>query len=481
MGAANPRAPDCAFWTGVSLCVSNEQPQPWGKSRGYIHFDSPMTSDEAEALVTDPIVIARRSFWPLISFRLKERRWKKKEQSWKIKSRPIAYASHADAHIFAYYAWKLRAPYELLLRENDLSDVVLAYRRHLRSGCCNERGKASFHFAAEAFASIAALGDADVVAMDIKAFFDSLPHDRLKENWEQLLGKSELPPDHRAVFRAVTQFACVPAAQVRAALGVGRRRFAKLRSVRMSSEEFDSTIRHRGVIDVNRKDHGIPQGLPISGLLANLVMFQVDQEMSSAASAVGGSYRRYSDDVLIVAPSGQLGALESRFKECLIPLRLTVQDSKSAYATFVRDALSRPRAKCPLQYLGLEFDGERVLVRQQTIVRFGKRMRRAVARAYRAARRAMKQGGKARIRRRDLYARYSHLKPHPETPLKRRPRGSFMRYAAHAADVVNDCGRSNDFHEQIRRQLRGQWSLLQRLIANADARLAREASTGGSS
>jgi len=459
------------FGVHLSLTMPRKSTPPWGRSRGYIHFDGPLPDGEAEALVKDEQRVASRAFWPLISFRTIERRWNKRERKWKKKSRPIAYASHADSHIFSYYSWKLAEPYEALLNAIGLSPVVLAYRKHANPSSTKGKGKASFHFAAEAFSAIAIMGECDAIAMDIERFFDSIPHDALKANWSQLLGKTSLPPDHYAVFKAVTKFSCVPLRQVRAALGIGKRRFEQRRSIRMSSDEFDKLVRQRGVIEVNRKPGGIPQGLPISGLLANLVMLQVDEAMDKAAKALGGSYRRYSDDVLIMAPPGKAAGLEALCKNMLSKLQLNVNDAKTGRSAFRQDAAGVLRVDTPLQYLGLEFDGNRVLVRPQTLVKFGKRMRRAVRQASRAAERLMKKGGPARIRRRNLYARFSHLRPHKETPLKRRPKGSFMRYAMHAANAVENDGKVAHFKEQIRHQLRGQWELLQDLIADAERSL----------
>jgi hypothetical protein len=47
---------------------------------------------------------------------------------------------------------------------------------------------------------------------------------------------------------------------------------------------------------------GIPQGSPISDLLANIYLVDFDCEIQSLVSSVGGVYRRYSDDILIILP-----------------------------------------------------------------------------------------------------------------------------------------------------------------------------------
>ena len=44
------------------------------------------------------------------------------------------------------------------------------------------------------------------------------------------------------------------------------------------------------------------QGAPISDLIANLYLFGFDKLVKAEIDAIGGSYFRYSDDILIIAP-----------------------------------------------------------------------------------------------------------------------------------------------------------------------------------
>jgi len=53
------------------------------------------------------------------------------------------------------------------------------------------------------------------------------------------------------------------------------------------------------------KTHGIPQGSPISDLLANMYLLNFDCAVRKILDALGGSYLRYSDDILLVAPGGE--------------------------------------------------------------------------------------------------------------------------------------------------------------------------------
>jgi hypothetical protein len=55
------------------------------------------------------------------------------------------------------------------------------------------------------------------------------------------------------------------------------------------------------------RERGIPQGLSISPLLANLVLAKFDKDCAHGLSGLGGWLRRYCDDMLILLPHGSDG------------------------------------------------------------------------------------------------------------------------------------------------------------------------------
>ena len=50
------------------------------------------------------------------------------------------------------------------------------------------------------------------------------------------------------------------------------------------------------------KDHQIPQGSSISAVLANIYMIEADKKINEYVVSLGGMYRRYSDDFIVVVP-----------------------------------------------------------------------------------------------------------------------------------------------------------------------------------
>jgi Reverse transcriptase (RNA-dependent DNA polymerase). len=55
---------------------------------------------------------------------------------------------------------------------------------------------------------------------------------------------------------------------------------------------------------------GIPQGTSISAVLANVYMIDFDKKVCALLKNLGGMYRRYSDDFIIVIPKEKVNRLE---------------------------------------------------------------------------------------------------------------------------------------------------------------------------
>lgn len=289
----------------------------WFPVKAYLHFDSPLQRPDAEALVTDPSAICRHAFLPLISFDRRVRRFKrnKKEKPNIIyKIRQLAYCSNKDTYIFAYYASLLDKKYEKFLVDNKISDVVIGYRK-LGS---------NIDLAKSAFNEISMRKNCFALAFDISKFFDRIDHKTLKRNWCRVLGVDRLPEDHFTVFSRLTKFSTVNRQALLRRLGYppnSRDRDIKKRPI-CSITQFRNLIRGDDGVSVNlvrqwKRDYRIPQGTPISALAANIAMIDFDIRMRESVSDLDGSYRRYSDDILIIVPVSEKDAAHKILESCL--------------------------------------------------------------------------------------------------------------------------------------------------------------------
>lgn len=375
------------------------------KLKRYPHFDAPLSIAEATALATNPVRVSRHAFYPLLLF--KEEWWPfrrgPKEQREK-KSRKIRYAARGDAYIFSYYRHLLSEHYERQLRDRGISDNVIAYRRiPVRTG--SQGGKCNIHFAAEAFDAITRIGSCCAVTLDISKYFESIDHARLKRVWCDLLELDHLPNDHWAVFKAITRYSEVDRDLAYERLGFAQRRrdggFTYLKSKgdippRLCTP-FDFRTKIGGdntLIKRNKDDHGIPQGAPLSDLLANAYLLEFDTAMARYARQREGLYLRYSDDILLVLPGdGRTGAGARAFAANRIKAagtQLVIKRSKASTVVFRADT-GKVSHKCVfgrglngLEYLGFRFDGEQVFFRDSTLGHLNRKIVRAVRAEVRA-------------------------------------------------------------------------------------------------
>jgi RNA-directed DNA polymerase len=331
----------------------------WYAPRSYPHFDLPLPFETAKAYVVDPGRVCRHGFHPFLGFDIVRRRYRADRDGVEVstKRRPIASPAHVDGYIFAYYAKALGQRYEGTLAANGLGHCVLAYRSGLGS---------NIEFAKAAFDEINRRGECIALAFDLESFFDSISHATLKRNWAQLLGTDQLPADHFSVFRAITRYSEVSLTQCRLRLGIekGRRTPRPI----CPPSVFRTVIRRnaRGLPNLvltNSANHGIPQGSQISALLSNVYMLDFDREMCHLAVAIGGFYRRYSDDILWVCHPSEAPSVEEELKKGLAKLGGTtkINEEKSERSTFRRSAAGAVVCNKPIQYLGFTFDGVGIL------------------------------------------------------------------------------------------------------------------------
>ncbi len=141
--------------------------------------------------------------------------------------------------------------------------------------------------------------------------------------WCDLLGVDKLPPDHYAVFKNITKYRFVDQRSVYKRLGYigliqrGKHTiegfkvpYRNMPKQLCLPEDFrakicggDSTL--PSLVQKNVLPHGVPQGAPISDLIANFYLIDFDVKLDQYARARGGRYMRYSDDILLIVPGDE--------------------------------------------------------------------------------------------------------------------------------------------------------------------------------
>jgi hypothetical protein len=394
------------------------------KSRPYLHFDNPLKAEKLSSFSISAEEVAKHAFYPLLGFSKTNRRidFSINPPKAVTKNRDIRYASHKDSAIYSRYSEALGEKYEEFASSHGIDGCILAYRAEIGFNVT---------FARDLFQEIRSRRNCYVICLDISGFFDNLDHKIVRDRVIDVLGVKKLGHDWRNIINSVTRYAYVDKKEAEKALGkksVGRVCPPKL---------FRSKI--RPIINVNKLDYGIPQGTPISGLLANIYLWKFDRLISNYLKSIGGSYRRYSDDIAIVLPSAAYrDAAMQAINIGLMEHFLFVKDSKTCETTF-SDATGKIESSGDhLQYLGFLFDGNRILIRHQSLKNFYARMRRNI-RIY--VRSAARSGiPKTELRRRVLVGRFTHWGDAK----------NFVQYAYRASREMN----APEIKKQLRRHVK---------------------------
>ena len=471
--------------------------------KGYPHFDPIISAEEGEALATDPKRVAEHPFYPFMLF---QRRWKRfapAGQERKPKARPIRYAARGDAYIFSRYRHLLSELYEAELRLLGLEGSVLAYRRIPDES--GGGGKCNIHYARDAFLKIREFGDCFAVALDISSYFESLDHERLETLWCRLLGTNRLPADHLRVFQAITKYAVVEKEKAYERLGhYGEKRKSKngkpirgyltkyneipkqLCIGRQFREKIAGEGADKSIIEKNFKPYGIPQGAPISDLLANLYLIDFDKHMADWTKAVGGAYYRYSDDILIIGPGADAEALEVMEQARRLirgfGRKLRIKREKSAVFVFERQGADQmfrlihgEQGRNGLEYLGFRYDGRQAYLRDSTLSNLHRKVALAARREANACAIRYPDKGLAQLlpifNYERLITKFGRVEDFGEKRQEYR-NWTFWTYARRASDVYGPLGKRilkqlGNHRSKIRARARLE---LERAVARRDKR-----------
>lgn len=456
----------------------------WIKAKGYIHITPTLdVRNDWKKLyykITNKEYIASYAFFPLIYAEIKERKYKKinKEEHTNNtlsgrthllrkndntvkktrKIRPLHYASHFDSLVYGYYADVLSTKYQTILDGNKhLDESVIAYRK-IKIDDTSDIGKSTIHFAKEAFDEISNRAKLDngiaALTFDIESFFSGLNHQFLYKKWCEVMQVSKLPKDHLNVFKASTNFRYILRDDLRIRQVVGKRRVGfderKLFKIRRDkgykcffrdNKDFREHIKQGKLRvyknpffkldkDLDKKVNiGIPQGLPISTVLANLYLLDFDRKLiDKLVKGKGAYYRRYSDDILIVCSITDINEIKEFVIEEIKNSFLGISEAKTEQFIFqdlefdskgnrrltsIKVDGKELKVNKPLIYLGFEFRGYNTIIKSTNLARYYRRLLSVVKRR---ARRANNNYGKNPFAKKAVYL--NQIKKLYNAPLK---------------------------------------------------------------
>lgn len=483
----------------------------WFKDRGYPHFTERTPIEKRSKILSyikNPKNVSRHSFSPLILKKITQRRYKltktenglkrshKKIKNDKVisnkKIRPILYATHIDSHIYSYYSREvLGEKYDKYLKQDiQLSESVTAYRQ-LRT----EDGlkfKNNVHFAKDVFDEIKKRKSCVALAFDIENFFPSLNHTKLKKVWCQILKTKSLPKDHFNIFKSVTRFSYVKLDDFKTKnYHFDEKKLSDLRKkgkttlIESKKQLSENYIIYKNQYKIDGQIAGIPQGLPISALLANMYMLPFDiQIIKTLCKSSNVFYRRYSDDIIVICSIDDVEEVENIIKSEIEKINLSISPEKIEKTKFLKidnqlKCLSKNKngkyqLNLPLNYLGFEFYGHKTLIKSKNISTFYRRMKQSVKTK---SKRAEKQKedcliDESPIYKRKVYRNFSFKgvkkRNIPTKKLIQKNGRSFLTKGErkYRGNYVNYIYKSSETMEapEIKRQIRNHWKILQKTI-----------------
>ncbi|MEN8882654.1 MAG: reverse transcriptase domain-containing protein [Flavobacteriaceae bacterium] len=488
---------------------------PWIKLKKYPHIGFPIEwcdVPKLETYITNNSKIAKHSFLPFIHRTIFQRKYRalnngernpskkrKREKNKRTKAREIHFASHFDAQIYSYYSYLLSKKYNDLLKTKNFNKSVVAYRKIEIEGK-KDKHKCNIDFALDTFQFIKNQKDKEltVIVADVTKFFDSLNHSILKKKWKEVLGeKVSLPADHYNVFKSLTKMRYVNEdllfRNYKDKIWVSTREENNPKKKRLKQKSFkkkhflkdnnavsycdrDTFFKNSlHLISKSTNSKGIPQGTALSATLANIYMLDFDQKVQDYINSVNGYYQRYSDDLIIVVPrkceKEAINMIRSLVKEEakleIHPDKTTVYhfyNKNSQFVGYEIDEKTQEIKNKKLEYLGFEFDGERVLIKTAGYSKFYRSMKRSFKRATSLAVNAKSVDDE--IHKGALYKRFTYKGAkrkrvyNKKTKTEKYDWGNYLSYV----EKANASFRTFNGGNQIKRQSRKSWSSFHTLL-----------------
>lgn len=413
----------------------------WFKIKKYPHLGkriNPKSYNDILSKISDKDFISTHSFAPFIHRVKNTKRFRKVYEKGilqnkglrkkSIKPRDLYYSTHIDALIYSYYSNLLTKEYDKILKKENLSDVITAYRKIPKDNN-PKRGKCNIDFAFDIFNYITnnsiKIKNQVVLAFDIKGFFDNLEHSKLKEKWCRMLNTKTLPKHHYQVYKNITKFSHINESELFSHLDkkmiierytdstktkkeykrkdIKELKYSKeQRVVSFCNKKGDLyAIRKAGLIKSNKyiyengikkvRKQGIPQGSPISATLANIYMLDFDIKINKEIKKINGIYSRYSDDMIIVCDEKNKNEVIKKVTNGIKSIcNLEIQKKKTQIFHFIKngnnlECYQEFENHCTknrnLEYLGFQFNGKKIMLKNSSISVFYSKMFRSINRS----------------------------------------------------------------------------------------------------
>ena len=407
------------------------------KYKAYSHFDDKKNYKHWLNYIKNPNKIEKHGFYPFIHFVLSQYKYDKNIKDTKIKSRDINYSAHIDRYIYEYYNDLLNEKYNEYARRHGINKCVVAYRNNLN--------KNNITIAKDIFDFIKSGKEYYILVADFTKYFDKIDHSYLKSVLCEVLGYKKLPCDWYKVFRSVTKYSYIDLNKIAESKGMTLKEIRKTKKL-ADTKQLQELKKY---LNVNKNGFGIPQGSSISATLANVNLIHYDIVINDYVTSKKGIYRRYCDDSIIIIPITTrdefLGIYNKMNKS--IP-GLEVNDDKKQEFIYKNDTIyDKNYNNSSLKYLGFEFDGKNIKIREKTVTNF-------FLKGYRSIKfvNSMSRKYKRNAYHKKFFLSFTHLGKQKSGISK----GKFLTYVDRCAEVMSE--------KKIKKQVSCHWKRFTRRL-----------------
>jgi hypothetical protein len=174
-------------------------------------------------------------------------------------------------------------------------------------------------------------------------------------------------------------------------------------------------------------------------------MLEVDVAARACCDKAGAFYRRYSDDILIICKPTDASAIEAEIMRLIANEKLEIAPHKTEKTPYDK-AEAVPRTTKAAQYLGFTFDETGPAIRESSLSRQWRKMRRAMKRARKSAAWRVQTGHAGIVYSKKLYRRFSYITVNDGTSV--RALRNFSSYGRRSAAAF---GSDEKISQQVKR------------------------------
>jgi hypothetical protein len=265
---------------------------------------------------------------------------------------------------------------------------------------------------------------------------------------------------------------------------IKQKRFLKDNNAIAYCEKTEFLKNSLDLITKSTKTEGIPQGTALSATLANIYMLDFDQEVQDFidSDSVKGFYQRYSDDLIIVVPRDQQEEAIRRLRSLvdnkvnleIHPDKTKVyhfQNEDEKFIGFEVDEHTGKKKNKTLEYLGFDYDGQRVLIKTAGYSKFNRSMKRSFKRGTSLAIHAKTTDDK--LHKSSLFKRFTYkgskrrMVLNGKTKTYRYDWGNYLSYV----EKANASFKEFNNGDVIKKQSRKSWNRFNKLMKSAEAQI----------